>query len=133
MKYRCGLGKNKGEMSIDEIIDDLIANLPESSLSAIAEMKCTEIGRLHFGLGMYIRNTYGLWEGNPLTENWRLNQDSRDIRNGVDYSSDHPDAVSGMIIDALWERVTGQKTLKPNDDVITMGKRVQIFRGTIKK
>lgn len=44
-----------------------------------------------------IRNQLGLWADHPLTQNWRENPDLRDIRNGVDYSVDHPDQVSDNI------------------------------------
>lgn len=42
----------------------------------------------------HIRNQYGLWYDNPLTRNWRENESGRDMRDGVDYSVDHPDNIS---------------------------------------
>lgn len=44
-----------------------------------------------------IRNDYGLWHCNDLTKNWRENESTRDVRDGVDYSHDHPDNVSELI------------------------------------
>ena len=47
----------------------------------------------------HIRNQYGLWYDNPLTRNWRENESSRDMRDGVDYSVDHPDNISLTIFE----------------------------------
>ena len=44
-----------------------------------------------------IRNDYSLWYFHPLTKNWRDNESGRDIRDGVDYSADHPDNMSEQI------------------------------------
>jgi hypothetical protein len=48
-------------------------------------------------VGRHIRNEYGLWIDHPLTKRWREDETSRDIRNGVDYSVDHPDQMSETI------------------------------------
>lgn len=42
----------------------------------------------HFGLGMYIRNEYGLWSGGPLQEYFRAQ------------GMEHPDDMSGVLLDA---------------------------------
>lgn len=49
-------------------------------------------------VGRAIRNGYGLWVDHPLTERWRNNPETHDIRGGVDYSEDHPDQVSHNIL-----------------------------------
>lgn len=46
-----------------------------------------------------IRNHYRLWIDSPLTQKWRERPDLRDIRDGVDYSTGHPDAVSQRIFE----------------------------------
>ena len=55
-------------------------------------------GKQDFGMiGRHIRNEYGLWHSNHLTERWRLVPESRVIENGVDMSPNHPDAVAATI------------------------------------
>jgi hypothetical protein len=50
--------------------------------------------RYHHSLGMNIRNHLNLW----------ANEWVPDIKNGVDYSPEHPDAISQRIIEAVWEK-----------------------------
>lgn len=52
-----------------------------------------------------IRNRYSLWYESPLTKNWRENESSRVIIDGIDYSEDHPDNISGKIFDICLERI----------------------------
>lgn len=55
------------------------------------------------GIMREIRNRYNLWTDNPLTEKWRTDEASHDIRDGVDYSEDHPDNISSDIYDRIVE------------------------------
>ena len=48
-------------------------------------------------VGRAIRNELKLWHTHPLTRRWRTDEASRDIRDGVDYSIDHPDNISEEI------------------------------------
>jgi hypothetical protein len=59
---------------------------------------------LHFTLGRYIRNTYGLWEikHEPV------------IENGVDVSENHPDSISMRIIEAIWQEYVDEDTAAKN-------------------
>lgn len=60
-----------------------------------------------------IRNDYGLWEfDHPLTQHWHMHPECRNIVDEIDYSEDHPDAVSAAILEALRERL-GQPTSAP--------------------
>jgi hypothetical protein len=52
----------------------------------------------------WIRNQYGLWHTHPLTQRWR-DEGPNDLRDGVDYSSDHPDNLSGQIFERFKERL----------------------------
>ena len=49
----------------------------------------------HKSLGKSIRNEFKLWE----TE-WKPS-----IRDGIDYSPDHPDQVSMRVIEEVWKRL----------------------------
>ena len=62
--------------------------LPEADKAEIAAKSQDQLIELHFGLGTWIRNNFGLWQGNAA-----LAQDA---------GSDHPDDIAGVIIEALW-------------------------------
>ena len=60
---------------------------------AIANMNADEVENLHFGLGMFIRNRFGFWEGNP-----RLLLDcAEDAGRPIEYA----DEASAVIIGRL--------------------------------
>lgn len=99
-------------MTLNEIVEDLYEKLPPGEKKYLADLDKYDLFKLHHGYGTHIRNTYGLWIDSPLTKNWRENEDGRDIRGEVDYSVDHPDAVSMHIIEELWKRVN--QTRSPN-------------------
>src|SRR5690606_10090588 len=44
----------------------------------------------HFGLGLNIRNGWGLWKGGPLAQHMR------------ELGFTHPDDMSGLILDTFW-------------------------------
>lgn len=52
----------------------------------------------HHTLGRSIRNEFKLWE-----REWKP-----DVRNGVDWSPDHPDALSMCVIEEVWNRLNNQ-------------------------
>lgn len=51
--------------------------------------------RYHGTLGYTIRREFKLWD-----TNW-----TPDIRDGVDYSPDHPDQISMRVIKEVWKRL----------------------------
>jgi hypothetical protein len=79
---------DKTKFTDAEILDDLIKN--EYSHN-ILENTREELIRLHHSLGRDIRNEYGLWN-----RKW-----TPELKDGVDYSPNHPDAISMTIIRAL--------------------------------
>lgn len=87
--------------TIEEIAQDLVSQLHQDDIEAIAtEFSSYEpMVRIwsETGIMRAIRNEYGLWWDNPLTEKWRTDEAGRDIRDGVDFSEDHPDNVSSII------------------------------------
>jgi len=50
----------------------------------------------HFGLGMWIRNNWGLWGGSRLAK-WFNN-----------IGINHPDDMSGIILDSYWRYLNGR-------------------------
>ena len=81
--------------TIDEAAGVVIAALPEAEAAKIAGMPQSELIHLHFGLGMWIRNNLGLWQGNDA-----LMQVLREHEPGV-----HPDDASMLIIEQVWRRL----------------------------
>ena len=81
--------------TVDEAAGVVLATLSNEEKNQIAGMAEGDLIELHFGLGMWIRNNLGLWQGNQtLMESIR--QHSPDI---------HPDDVSMVIIEAVWKRL----------------------------
>ncbi|MGZ4971307.1 MAG: DUF6794 domain-containing protein [Limisphaerales bacterium] len=67
-------------------------------ITRILTLTQEDLINLHFGLGMAIRNAFGLHEqGSKLLTS---------CNNNELYNSVHPDAASGEIIDALWIKLT---------------------------
>ncbi len=99
--------------TIDDIVDDLIFKLDKEEVDALLnppdEGKAPTNERLAYFWAKTtflrdIRNEYGLWHTHPLTARWR-SEGPNDLRDGVDYSIDHPDNVSGQIFERLIERL----------------------------
>jgi hypothetical protein len=81
------------QQMIDTVFQWLVeeSEIPQQQFLATPER---ELVGYHHTLGRKIRNEFKLWE-----RAW-----TPDIRNGVDYSLDHPDAVSMRVIEAVWQR-----------------------------
>ena len=77
--------------TIDDAVTVLKQKLPAETRSKIADMMEDQLIDMHFGLGMWIRNVFGLWGGNfELLESCG----SRDMA---------PDGASSVILTALWK------------------------------
>lgn len=81
-------------LSADEIVTDLINRLPGEDIDNIQKRSQEDLISLHFGFGMWIRNTYGMWhESNPHI-------------NVTDCNSDfHPDQYSFSVIEQLHKKL----------------------------
>ena len=83
----------------EEIVESVIARIEAADdfeRAAFVGTSRDRLGTYHHGFGTWIRNTYGLWE-NP----WEPV-----IEDGCDVSPDHPDNISGRIIEAVHDRMT---------------------------
>jgi len=89
--------------TIIDITNDM-ASMPDMLSDA------TKFDDIQFEIAVqrYIRNHYSLWHENPLTLKWRTDESTRDIRNGIDYNQDHPDAISAHVYALLKQRATFQ-------------------------
>lgn len=92
-----GMGKaSKFPETIEAAVRLLLALVPEPEQSRVATLTQPELINLHFGLGMWIRNNMGLWQGNQA-----LVQAC-----GVQ----HPDDASVVLIEAFWQHLRALKT-----------------------
>jgi len=87
--------------TIDAIVDHVLGTWSIEDLIYVAEMSHDFAGMV----GREIRNSYGLWTDSPLTEQWRTKPETRVIKLDIDFSEDHPDAVSAKVVQRLKERI----------------------------
>ncbi len=93
--------KKKWPKTVDEAVERLMAEISEEDKKTLMNTPERELIQYHFGLGMYIRNEFGLWQGNT---------DLLESCCGGGYYQE-PDEASSVIIKALWERLkTFQRT-----------------------
>lgn len=86
---------HKFPTTIDAAVRVLLDLVAAEELAKITQMSEGDLMHLHFGLGQWIRNNFGLWKGN---------QDLMQATGALD-----PDDASSEIIKALW--------LQLNDDL----------------
>lgn len=86
-------GGNKDEVpvTVEAAVDILMDVMSAKDLAKIQNMSKSDMVSLHFGLGMWIRNIFGLRRGNYLLLEAT--------------GADEPDGASGVILDALLTRL----------------------------
>ncbi|MBA3056328.1 MAG: hypothetical protein KJ614_01955 [Gammaproteobacteria bacterium] len=77
----------------DAAVRLLLGMVEESEQAKIAEMAEDDLINLHFGLGLWIRNNLGFYDGNT-----QLLRDS---------GKENPDDASFAIIYAFWQQLRG--------------------------
>ena len=83
--------------TLDEAVDRLVTELPAKNIGEIRAMKKEELIRLHMGLGLYIRNCYGLRRGNKAL---------------MESTHEHnPDDASMVIIETLWRKLRATQNI----------------------
>ncbi len=77
--------------SLEEAIIELEKMLHPEFIAEIRAMSQSQfLNSQHFGLGMWLRNNWKLWETNPLTQ----------ILEGLGIT--HPDGMSSALLDLFW-------------------------------
>ena len=103
---------DKFPTTIDAAVRVLLGLVPTEELAKITQMSEGDLIDLHFGLGQWIRNNFGLWK-----ENLELMQATGAI---------DPDDASGVIVKALWQRL--------QDELLTdKGQRNMLFSNPAKR
>ena len=89
--------------TLNDGVDRLMSTMTADELPALRDTPKGSLILQHFGLGLYSRNTFGLWQGNDdllascfpdVTDPYMLMIIKHD-----------PDRASGVIVDALWRRL----------------------------
>lgn len=100
--------QKSAEVTVESLADEFIAEAGEATSAAIIFKNTApeDLGKYHHSLGRDLRNHFGLWNPvHPLTQHWHLNPECRNMVDGVDYSEDHPDAVSMDILRAIHSKL----------------------------
>lgn len=94
----------KAPRNLQEALDRLEKTLPSETLEKIRKCSEPEMIDYHFGLGMWMRNNWGLWSNGPLYDYFRK------------LGLHHPDDMSGVILTSLWRQLHKQP-LRVEDQV----------------
>jgi hypothetical protein len=87
------LNQENWPVTVEEVVRDLLPRItPYEKLNMMLRKK-DNLGYMHFGLGLSIRNRYGLWRGNEKL-----------ILSACGFRC-HPDDASEKIIEALWQEL----------------------------
>lgn len=81
-------------LSVTEIAEHQLKQLPKEQLLTMSNMKKDELIGMHFGYGMWLRNSYALWHPN----NPHVIKD--------DLGDGHPDGLSMLAIEEMYKRLT---------------------------
>jgi hypothetical protein len=96
-KTNKGAKPSKPPRTVDEAVERLTTELSLKDKTTISNMAATELSTLHFNLGEYIRNEFGLWSGN------------QDLMASLSFmvkrGNVHQDEASSIIIRELWKRL----------------------------
>jgi hypothetical protein len=100
--------------SVRELAEDIVSRMEEKDKQFLRETVPNRkaMGHYHFSVGMGIRNNYGLWdESHPLTQQWFYDRKSGSkihLKDGVDCHPNHPDNISGRILEHVWDICNGK-------------------------
>jgi len=78
---------------LDDCFDRLKKILKPEELAEMKNGTEREMSQYHFGLGMWMRNNWGLWKGGRLAKWFN------------DKGIQHPDDMSGIILDSFWRHL----------------------------
>ena len=89
--------------TIKNATERIIAQMSEEEKRTLRGTKKEELAKFNFGMGVYIRNKFGLFDGNDaLMKACALSQHG-EIYN-IFYGDD-PDSAAGVIIEAVWKEL----------------------------
>ncbi len=87
--------KNKHPYTDREIALDFFSTMDESNKQYVRDVPNRDfMSRFHDTVGRDIRNDYHLWQRPKHTP---------ELVDGIDISPMHPDAISGRVLEIIWE------------------------------
>lgn len=87
-------------------VSALVALLDEDQKAIIAASAKEDLLDLHFSLGEYIRNTFGLWGANQeLLEDCAKERAKQQCGSDSPSPAIHPDDASVFLLENLWRRL----------------------------
>lgn len=92
--------KKKWPKTVEEAVEQLLSLMSEEEKQCLRKTPKKDLIMFHFSLGLYIRNNFGLWQGN------------RELLQSIsksDFPFVHPDDASSVIIEELWKRLRQAK------------------------
>lgn len=82
--------------TVDEAVEYILKDMDQESIKKLRATPCHDLIKFHFGWGMGIRNSLGLWQkDSPLRRSCAKRVGQEDM---------HPDEASGIIIEAVWQK-----------------------------
>jgi len=94
------IDEDKLPNDLDEAVDMLMLAMDEDDRASIARHLAATDDKLlgsHFGVGMYLRNNWNLWEDSPISR-WFIKE----------LKICHADDMSGIILDAFCHKFQGR-------------------------
>lgn len=92
--------------TLTEAVDRLMSTMRVEDLATLRDTPEGNLIQYHFSLGVHIRNEFGLWQGNDeLLRSCCAEIDDPWLR---EIATNNPDKASGVIIEALWQRLQSQ-------------------------
>lgn len=84
-------------VNLDEAVKILIDGLDMEDVAEIRRPRFNS-SQLHFGLGMYLRNNWSLWEKDTILVKWFKDN----------YGVEHADDISGIILECMANDIRGE-------------------------
>jgi len=122
-------GQNEGKQhprSVKEAVSTLLQTLPGEEQDYLREMPKERLIDLHFGLGLYIRNSLIRHGGAGGRHNEEL---MKSCAKEAKTNEVHIDGCSGIILEALWNKVrsnTNPALVKDLDEQFNLLKKIEI-------
>lgn len=79
--------------TLEECMTELKSILSKEDIAEFVKMSKDDVGRMHHGFGMWIRNNWDLWKGGELLEHMKS------------LGFTHPDDMSHSILTEFWNRL----------------------------
>ena len=95
-------------INLEDSFVQLLVLLDPADIETMRSGSESDMGQYHFGLGMWMRNSWGLWGGSRLAQ-WFGSQ-------GIT----HPDDMSGIILNSFWRHL--------NDRPIELDAQIRFYQ-----